>query len=125
MMDKKSLCRIRDTYRAIGQIDMQMRQLFGLNLNEAMMLCALQEGDMNSGHLAQTLGITPSSASKIIKRLENLGFVVRRLAYDDRRSMVVSLTEQGQNKLKSIACDKINIPSPLSEDGCLFFSSES
>ncbi len=116
-MDKKSLCRIRDTYRAIAQIDMQMQQLFGLNLNEAMMLCTLQDGDLNSGSLAQTLGITPSSASKIIKRLESLGFVVRHSDSDDRRSMVVSLTEQGHDKLNSLACDKIVMPSLLTDSG--------
>lgn len=121
-MEKKFLCQLRDTYRAIAQIDMQMQQLFGLNLNEAMTLCTLRDGDISSGNLAQTLGITPSSASKIIKRMEELGFIARRLSSEDRRSMVISLTAKGLNKLESIACDKIVIPNTLTINDRPFYS---
>ena len=53
-MDSSSICRIRDTYRAIIAFEAYVEEHYDLNLNEAMLLCALSERtQMTAGEVAQ------------------------------------------------------------------------
>ncbi|MNE80554.1 MarR family protein [compost metagenome] len=40
-----------------------------------------------------------SSVSRLIKQLEALGYVTKEAAPDDRRSVVISLTDTGEKKI--------------------------
>ena len=42
-MESSNLCKIRNLYRAIAEMEMQLERTFGLNINEAMLLCLLNE----------------------------------------------------------------------------------
>src|ERR1700726_1478962 len=45
--------------------------------------------------IAQKMGHTTAAASGLVARLENLGYVLRSVARDDRRKVMVCITERG------------------------------
>ena len=49
--------------------------------------------------LAEALGIQPASVSELLKKLEQKGVILREKDEQDRRSIKVYLTEDGQNHL--------------------------
>jgi len=52
MFDRKRMCRVRDIYRAITELENRMEAAYGLNLNEAMLLCNLSDKDsMTAGEV--------------------------------------------------------------------------
>lgn len=53
-------------------------------------------GRLNLGGLAEELGAIPSSASRLCDRLEAAGLIVREPAREDRREIIVRLTDQGE-----------------------------
>lgn len=58
-------------------------------------------GAQSIGALADTLGITGSSATTACKRLERDGLVTRERQLDDERMVRVSLTEEGRARIAS------------------------
>jgi DNA-binding MarR family transcriptional regulator len=51
------------------------------------------------GDLAEALGMTPASASALVDRMVQRGFVTRRSDPDDRRTVLVELSRRGQRIL--------------------------
>lgn len=56
-MDTDTLCSIRDLYLCIMRFESRFEELFGLSLNEGMLLCTLSrsDGSMTCGELAARL----------------------------------------------------------------------
>jgi DNA-binding MarR family transcriptional regulator len=54
--------------------------------------------------LADALGVDKSTMSRIIDGLVETGMVARSLDDDDRRYVVISLTEKGQDIFQKISC---------------------
>ena len=82
------LLRIRswDRGRGRGQVtEHQIRLLRQLDHTDPVMV----------GELAEYLGVTPSTMSLNLKRLEEAGLVTRSRAPEDRRAMNVLLTAEG------------------------------
>lgn len=50
--------------------------------------------------LAQKLGVRPSTISTMINRLVDEGFVSREYGHNDRRNVLVSITERGKEVLE-------------------------
>lgn len=122
MIDNKKMCRLRDVYRAIAQVEAQMEQRFGLNLNEAMVLCNLNaEENLTAGMIAERLGLAQSNASKVICSLENKHLLKRKIDKHDKRVVHYALTPQGTDKIKNADCDSLEFP-PILED--IFSKSE-
>jgi DNA-binding MarR family transcriptional regulator len=72
------------------------------------------------GQVAAIQGVTPATATTIVTTLENRGWVRRDHDPDDRRRVVVSLTEEGRETLASnrrIVEDAMaELLGPLSDD---------
>ncbi|MRN54307.1 MarR family winged helix-turn-helix transcriptional regulator [Paenibacillus monticola] len=68
-------------------------------------------GPSSAATLAESTAMDRSSVSRLIKQLETLGYVKKEAAPNDRRGVVISLTETGQQK----------ITSALKEKGSVFF----
>jgi len=101
----KTLCLLRDIYRSIREFELEFQQDHDLCLNEGMLLCSLQTGQLSSGEIADRLGLTHSNASKIIRNIEGKGFIERILGEGDKRQMYFRLTLAGQEKLGQIGCE--------------------
>ena len=59
-------------------------------------------GSLSIGELAQELGITAGSATVACKRLEKIDLVIRTRQSEDERVVLVSLTEQGHEKIEQV-----------------------
>lgn len=52
--------------------------------------------------IAQKMGHTTAAASGLVARLENLGYVMRSIARDDRRKVMVCITPKGSALVRRI-----------------------
>jgi DNA-binding MarR family transcriptional regulator len=52
--------------------------------------------------IAQKMGHTTAAASGLVARLENLGYVVRSIAREDRRKVIVCITPKGSALVRRI-----------------------
>jgi DNA-binding MarR family transcriptional regulator len=67
------------------------------------LLAALDQKEvLTMSAIAQKMGHTTAAASGLVARLENLGYVVRSSAADDRRKVLVCITEKGTNLVRGI-----------------------
>ena len=69
----------------------------GMNLSEVDVLAALarSEAGLNCSEIAEATLITKGGITGILDRLEARGFVQRAPSRDDRRSIMIQLTEKG------------------------------
>jgi len=112
---EESLCSIRDIYRSIRNFEMEFQKEHALSLNEGMLLCSLKTGKRSSGEIADMLGLTNSNASKVIKSVEDKGYVKRMLGEGDKRQMYFCITEGGKDKLVEIRCEDTKMKAVLLE----------
>ena len=67
------------------------------------LLAALDQKEvLTMSEIAQKMGHTTAAASGLVARLENLGYVVRTNARDDRRKVLVCITEKGSALVRRI-----------------------
>lgn len=111
----KSLCYIRDIYQAITDFELKFQACYNMSFNEGAMLCMLKKKPLSSGELAKELKLSASNTSKVIKAVEDKGFVERILGKNDRRKMFFSLTEAGKIKIAAVKCDENQMPLKLRE----------
>lgn len=115
-MDKGKICKIRDIYRAISELDTVFARDFGVSINEAMVLCVLLDRQrLTAGEIAEQLGATMSNASKIMRSVETKGLARRALGKDDHRQMFFSLTPAGRTKIEAMKVCEMPLPSILEE----------
>ncbi|MFW0796472.1 MarR family transcriptional regulator [Gordonia sp. CPCC 205515] len=59
------------------------------------MLALWEEDELTIGQLCRRLHLDSGTVSPLIRRLEGLGYLVRRRSVDDERSVTVALTPEG------------------------------
>lgn len=112
----KDLCKIRDIYRAIAEFEAQFVQEYNLSLNEGMLLCALLDRTrLASGEIAESLGLTHSNTSKLIRSVEEKRLIARIVGKVDKRQMHFSLTAEGKELIDSIKNTVHEMPELLQE----------
>lgn len=110
---KNKLCLLRDIFRSIREFEIGFQENHDLCLNEGMALCTLKQGKMSSSDLADRLGLSTSNMSKVIKSIEDKGFVERILGKEDKRQMYFVLSSQGSQKLKQLCAEEPHIDTVL------------
>ncbi|MGW2374563.1 MULTISPECIES: MarR family winged helix-turn-helix transcriptional regulator [Kitasatospora] len=71
----------------------------GVSMNELLLLLSLTErrdGTLRMSDLVKTLGANQPAVSRMVARLEDAEWVVRRSAVDDKRGVDVRVTEAGR-----------------------------
>lgn len=64
---------------------------------QGKILLALSDNyDLSQRDLAERLNMTPQSLAEFVRKLEKRGFVSRRKSTNDKRVIIVSLTEEGR-----------------------------
>jgi DNA-binding MarR family transcriptional regulator len=82
--------------RAFDGVYRVLLREFGLTYPQYLVLLVLWEhGELSVKNLGAKLRLDSGTLSPLLKRLESAGWVERRRAVDDERSVVVSLTEAG------------------------------
>jgi MarR family transcriptional regulator, organic hydroperoxide resistance regulator len=113
----KKLCTIRDICQAISEFENEFIAVHGISLNEGMVLCTLKDQRLSSGEIAKKINLTCSNTSKLIRSVEDNGYIERDLGEEDRRQMYFTLTKKGVDKLIEIEEDKIELNGPLASIG--------
>lgn len=76
-----------------------MRFLYeGKGSQKRILIVLLETGEITQRALTERLGIQPGSASEVIAKLEHAGLIMRTSSAEDRRTAVVSLTEEGKRQ---------------------------
>lgn len=106
---------MREIYKALAGFEAAFERKYGLSLNEAMVLCALQEAkkEMTSTAIAERTELAPSHASKVIRAVEIKGLIQRDMGKVDKRLMYFSLTPPGMTRLHAINLEKVEVPELL------------
>lgn len=111
----KTICIVRDLYKALEEFENNFERIHALSINEAMVLCALREfgGCSIPTEIGKRTGIRNSYLSKILRRLEEKGVISRSLGEEDRRQMYFALTSEGTQRLQQLYLDEVEIPERL------------
>ena len=107
-----------DQFRAdaerLSHIILEMQRCFVLHLCKELapgnvsfpqffLLAALDQKEvLTMSAIAQKMGHTTAAASGLVDRLENLGYVVRSSAREDRRKVMVCITQKGSALVRRI-----------------------
>jgi DNA-binding MarR family transcriptional regulator len=100
----RELDRIVTLYPSLVKVMSRLRNLLqegmDLSYNQYKTLLTLYDGGpMPLSRLGERLKVAASSASEMADRLEKAGFVERRADGNDRRSVTVALTPEGERLL--------------------------
>lgn len=112
----EKLCKIRDIQRSVMAFEQKFMECYGISLNEGMALCSICQSEtkqLTSGEISEALGLTSSNTSKVIASIEKKELVVRALGQIDKRQMYFSLTQRGEELLKSVKCGAMEVPELL------------
>lgn len=111
----KSICIMREILKGIGQFERSFDSTYHISLNEAIVLCTLQESPkpMTSTHLSKQTELSPSHTSKIIRILEEKELIKRLLSEEDKRLMFFRLTDEGKRRVQELNLEKVEIPKLL------------
>lgn len=105
---------IRADAERLSHIILEMQRCFVLHLCKELapgnvsfpqffLLAALDQKEvLTMSAIAQKMGHTTAAASGLVARLENLGYVVRASAREDRRKVLVCITEKGSSLVRRI-----------------------
>src|ERR1700732_288835 len=118
--EQRSASELQLEAQELAEIVMQMQRRFLLKLSEELghgsvsfpqyfLLGYLdtQEVITMSG-IASKMGHTTAAATGLVDRLEKLGYVERSHALDDRRKVMVKITEKGSGLVAEIRRDMVN-----------------
>ena len=108
----KTICAMRDVFKAMGNFETAFEKMYQITLNEAMILCALKEASekVTATNLSKQTELSPSHTSKMLRILEEKGLIV---GSEDRRQMYFHLTHTGKQRVNELELDKVEIPDLL------------
>ena len=104
---------MRDLYRSLALLETRLSETYGLSLNEAMVLCSIGEETVMAGVVVERTGLTASHASKMIRSVEEKGYIERIPGDHDKRQMYFTLTDAGNECLAKVKCADIHVPELL------------
>ena len=111
---RRSTDQIRADAERLSYIVLEMQRCFVLHLCKELapgnvsfpqffLLAFLDQKEvLTMSAIAQKMGHTTAAASGLVARLENLGYVMRSVARDDRRKVMVCITPKGSALVRRI-----------------------
>ena len=89
----------------LHQLDLQMRSAHGLTLSQSEVLIFLDDAPdqrVRMAQLAKGVLLSSSGGTRLVERLETLGYVTRRADADDRRGLLAELTDAGRHAVMAV-----------------------
>jgi DNA-binding MarR family transcriptional regulator len=89
----------------LHELDVQMRAAHGLTLSQSEVLIFLDDAPdqrVRMAELAKEVLLSSSGGTRLVERLETLGYVTRRAAADDRRGLFAELTDAGRHVVMAV-----------------------
>ncbi|HDQ15093.1 MAG TPA: MarR family transcriptional regulator [Sediminispirochaeta sp.] len=104
------LVTLRQIIRAIDMHSKQLVKRYGLTAPQLMVLKEIMnDHDINIGRVAKKVSLSQATVTNIIDRLETRGLVTRERSSQDKRRVIVRVTDKAREVLK-------NDPSVLQEE---------
>ncbi len=95
--------KMAETLKCIYAFEAFLAKKHQLLLNEAIVLCILEEGRARrSTDLANELGVTYSMMSRTLSALERHAFIDRAIGTEDKREMHFTITKNGKKMVKEL-----------------------
>ena len=91
---------LRRITRSMDLHSRSLAQSHGLTGPQATVLHSLTAGAMTAGDLATRINLSQGTVTDILKRLESRNLVARERDADDKRRVIVTLTELGDEVIK-------------------------
>ena len=85
--------------RSVQAFDDAVGRMLKVGPADLRCLYVLSEGARTAGELAVAAGLRPAATTTLIDRLSERGFVRRVPSTEDRRRVLVELTEQGRRRI--------------------------
>jgi DNA-binding MarR family transcriptional regulator len=113
-LPRKPTDQIRADAERLSHIVLEMQRCFVLHLCKELapgnvsfpqffLLAFLDQKEvLTMSAIAQKMGHTTAAASGLVARLENLGYVMRSIAREDRRKVMVCITPKGSTLVRRI-----------------------
>jgi DNA-binding MarR family transcriptional regulator len=99
---KDALLAYLDALTLAEPIQARLWQEAEITLTQLSVLRELREGPQTAGRLADALGISATSVTRLVDRLERRALVGRRREADDRRCVEIHLAPAGERLLGEI-----------------------
>lgn len=80
-------------------ISFELWKTHGLTLGQVRLLQRLRQKPLVAGDLAKELDVRAASLTRMMERLEASGLVQRNLDHEDRRRILVEITQSGRETL--------------------------
>jgi DNA-binding MarR family transcriptional regulator len=92
----------RQLYGAIEDFDQMVAEIAGISKSDLRALNRLENGPMQAGEIAISLGLTTGAITTLIDRLESKGLVIRTRDPNDRRVVLIEPTPKLYTQIGSI-----------------------
>lgn len=103
MSSNEILVALRRIMRAIELRSKELEKLAGLTVPQLLVLRSLREaGKINVSELANQVSLSQGTATTIVQRLELKGLLRKEPSRQDRRMVLIELTESGRDKLAEL-----------------------
>ncbi len=110
-MDKQSNIDIKkfiDTFEKLSRIERHNQTVMGIKKSEARVLLCIEflhnekKCKVNISEISKNLSITPPSATEFVKNLINKGYLEKNISQNDKRSIEITLTNNGKKIVKDL-----------------------
>ena len=96
---KTAILAVIDAITLAEPIQAKLWQISRITMTQLSVLWSLRNGPQAVGRLGAELGLSPTSVTRLVDRLERRGLVARSRDDADRRRVDVRLTSQGERVL--------------------------
>lgn len=90
-------------------------EIYGISLNEAMVMCCIGSSKVAAGEISQITGFKSSHLSKVLRSIEDKGFLVRDFGDRDKRQIYFSLTTEAMQCMGKLKCEGLPVPQLLTD----------
>ena len=97
-----------DTFENLSRIERQNQTVMGVKKSEARILLCVdflhneKKCKVTISEISKNLSITPPSTTEFVKNLINKGYLEKHINPNDKRSISISLTDNGQKLVDSL-----------------------
>lgn len=112
----ESICQIKNIYKALYTFEKEFAIRFSMTINEAMLLCCMKDRKPHSAFdIAEFIGLSNSRVSKIITTVEEKGWIRREIGTEDKRKMIFTLSESGEEVVQRMMKQPLSFNDMLSK----------
>ena len=91
---------LRHLWHKVSRIYNHEGQKHGVTMSVGFILLNIEREGINSTQLGPKMGMEPTSLSRTLKSMENQGLIYRKTEKNDKRRVLIFLTELGVEKKK-------------------------